>query len=85
MDTTFKKAIPVNEQLAVTLRFLATGDSYHSLMYIFKILKQVISAIVPEFCDALINALQDYIKVRKSVSKVFEYKKYIFVVKICTI
>lgn len=85
MDTTFRKAIPVNERLAVTLRFLATGDSYHSLMYMFKISKQVISAIVPEVCDALINALQDYIKVRKSVSKVFEYKKYIFVVKICTI
>lgn len=67
MDTTFRKVISVNERLAVTLRFLATGDSYHSLMYMLKISKQVISAIVPDVCDALINTLQDYIKVRKSV------------------
>ncbi|KAJ4446436.1 hypothetical protein ANN_13132 [Periplaneta americana] len=61
-DTSYRKAIPANERLAVTLRFLATGDSYHFLMYTFKISKQVISTIIPEVCDRLIEALQDFIK-----------------------
>jgi hypothetical protein len=45
--------------------FLATGDSYHSLMYPFKATSSAISLITPEVCRALIETLQDYIKVRK--------------------
>jgi hypothetical protein len=63
-DTSFRKAIPVSQRLAVTLRFLASGDSYTSLGYLLKISKQAISYIVPEVCDALIVALQNYVKVR---------------------
>jgi len=35
-------------RLAITLQFLSSGDSYHSLMYMFKISKQSILQIVPE-------------------------------------
>lgn len=35
-NTPFWKAIPAHVQLVVTCRFLATGDSYHSLPYTFK-------------------------------------------------
>nr|CAH7737395.1 unnamed protein product [Callosobruchus chinensis]CAH7758744.1 unnamed protein product [Callosobruchus chinensis] len=61
--TNFRNAISVTERLAITLRFLATGDSYHSLMYLSKISKQSISVIIPEVCKALIDSLSGDVQV----------------------
>lgn len=72
-DTNYRAAISPLERLLLTLRFLATGDSYTSLMYLFRISKQAISVIVPEVCDAIILVLQDQIKV--SVQKTIFYYK----------
>jgi hypothetical protein len=59
------KAISVQGSLAQTLRFLASGDSYVSLQYLFRISKQTISCIVPEVCEALVEKLKDYIQGRR--------------------
>lgn len=62
-DTNMRPAISVTVRLAITLRFLATGDSYSSLQYLFSISKQIISCIIPEFCMALVEVLKEYVKV----------------------
>ncbi|XP_066590606.1 putative nuclease HARBI1 [Prorops nasuta] len=63
-DTNYRSCIPAKERLAVTLRFLATGDSYTSLSYLFKISKQSLSCIVIDVCQALIEVLHGYVKPR---------------------
>ena len=62
-DTAFRKTISVQERLALTLHFLASGDSY--LQYLFKISKHAISCIVPEVWDILFENLKDYIQIRQ--------------------
>lgn len=69
-ETHLRTVIPVKVRLAVTLRFLASGDSYASLQYVFKISKQIISLIIPEVCCALIDALKNFVKVSK-MNKVY--------------
>lgn len=73
-DTVLRKAISTKERLLITLRFLATGDSYTSLQYLFKVSKQSISQIVPEVCLALIEALRECIKVSTETKlKLYSY------------
>ena len=54
-----RTTIQPDERLAVTLRFLATGESFHSLEYSFRISRQTISTIVTETCQALYEVLPD--------------------------
>lgn len=59
-----RQAISANEKLAVTLRFLASGDSFKSLSVHFRIAPNTISLFVPEVCKAIYDALQnEYLKV----------------------
>jgi len=46
-------------KLAITLRFLATGNSYHSLSFDFRVAHNTISLFVPQVCDALIEEYRD--------------------------
>ena len=65
-DTNYRRSVPVSIRLAITLRYLGTGDSFASLMYLFKVSKQLISRIVPEVCAALITALKENITVSET-------------------
>lgn len=49
-DTQLREAIPARIRLALTLRYLATGDDFQSLHFLFKISPQLISNIIPEVC-----------------------------------
>ena len=64
-DTNMREAISVSEKrLSLTLRFLATGDSYHSLEYLYRIPVPTLSKIIPETCQAIYDCLRtDYLKV----------------------
>ncbi|CAL1285359.1 unnamed protein product [Larinioides sclopetarius] len=61
-DTNMRESIPMQERLAVALRFFATGDSYSSLSFLFKFSKQTVSRCVDEVCKALIQELKKEIK-----------------------
>ncbi|KAK5648279.1 hypothetical protein RI129_003171 [Pyrocoelia pectoralis] len=47
LDTSFREAISAQDKLIITLRFLATGETYRSLMYTFRVSKSTISLFVP--------------------------------------
>ena len=62
-DTIMRESISANERLSITLRYLATGESFSRLCYSGIMGKSTISGIVQETCEAIITALKDYIKV----------------------
>lgn len=65
-DTVMREAIPIDVRLDITLRYLATGESFRSLEFNFWVSRKAISYIVMEVCTALKRALSDYLKVPKS-------------------
>ena len=54
-----RKPIPVEECLAATLRFLATGETYASLEYQFRISKSSLCNMVPRVCEAIYLVLRE--------------------------
>lgn len=63
-DTRMRKAISAETRLAITLRYLASGDSYRSLMLLFRVGSNTISGIVPETCKSIYSTLcKDFLKV----------------------
>lgn len=62
-NTPKREAIPAKIRLAITLRFLASGDSFESLHFLFKVSSSIISRIMPEVCIVLNQVLKDQITV----------------------
>lgn len=71
VDTNMRESIPVQERLAVTLRYLATGNSFISLSYLLKFSPQTVSRCVEEVCKILIQELKDEIKVNNCIKYYF--------------
>lgn len=64
-DTVMRQAIPAEERLIATLRFLATGRSYEDLKFSTGIAAQTLGSIIPETCKAIYEMLQEtYMKVK---------------------
>lgn len=80
-DTNMRNAIPVQERLLVTLRYLGTGESQNSLRFSFKISQSSINSIISETVEGIIASLfKKFVKFPCSVqewckiSKGFEQK-----------
>ena len=56
-DTVMRSSIKADERLAVTLRYLATGETFKSLEYSFRMSRTTISYVVLDCCAALFKIL----------------------------
>ena len=55
----FRKSIASNEHLALTLRFLASGESQISLSFQFWLGRATVSKIISECCEAIYQVLSE--------------------------
>ena len=69
-DTVMRASIKPDERLAVTLRYLATGETFKSLEYSFRLSTTAISSIVLECCEAIYDIMgPSYLKTPGSVEE----------------
>lgn len=71
-NTIMRDAIPASQRLSITLRYLATGNSFEDLKFLTAVSPQSIGHIVMDTCTALIKCLKEYIK----VSTFFNFKSF---------
>ncbi|GFX22912.1 uncharacterized protein TNCV_3911591 [Trichonephila clavipes] len=64
--TSMRKAIPAAERMALTLRYLTTGETQSSLSYQFRIAQNTISGIISAICAATYRHLRSEIQVPES-------------------
>ncbi|KAJ8926472.1 hypothetical protein NQ314_021158, partial [Rhamnusium bicolor] len=62
-NTIMREALPSRLKLQITLRYLATGDTYGTLEALYRVPRCSIGRFVPEVCKAIWEVLEEYIKV----------------------
>ena len=62
-DTVMRSSISCETKLQITLRFMASGDSFHSLGLLFRVPHNTISVFLPHVLAAIYEALAPHIKV----------------------
>ena len=62
-NTTMRESIPPKLKLAVTIRFLSTGESYKSLQFQYRIHNSTLSLFIPDVCEAIYKRMKEkYLK-----------------------
>ncbi|XP_031350806.1 protein ALP1-like [Photinus pyralis] len=67
-DTLMRAAVEPRIKLQITLRYLATGDSFSTLEHMYRIPKSTISKFLPEVLKAIYEGLKDFIKMPTSTN-----------------
>ncbi|XP_068759068.1 uncharacterized protein [Montipora capricornis] len=63
-DTLMRRSIPPGEKLSITLRFLATGEKFSDLAFLFRRGERTLSQAVFDTCEALFTTMKtEYLKV----------------------
>lgn len=69
-----RECVSAKDKLIITLRYLATGESYRSLMYSFRISESTISLFIPQVCRVIYEELRDeYLKVRHNFIRIVHH------------
>lgn len=58
-DTFWRPALAPGLKLAVTLRYLGSGESYKSLAFGFRVATNTIASIIPEVCQAIVDTYME--------------------------
>ena len=58
-DTHMRKALSPGLKIAMTVRYLASGDKYPSLMYSFRVARNTICLLIPKVCEAIVEEYID--------------------------
>lgn len=76
-NTHMRESLSASDRLTITLRCLATGESYQSLHYTFRVGQSTISELIPVVCKAIYNNLKnEYLKVSESKMSINYYYYY---------
>ena len=54
-----RQPISQEEKIAITLKLLARGETFYSLMYQFRVQRVAISKFAPEVCKVTYHCLKD--------------------------